>query len=302
MKTENKEVLVLMSTYNGERYLRQQIDSILTQKGISVKLLVRDDGSVDGTLSILKEYKDKGHLDYYYGDNLGPQLSFMHLLQNAPESDYYAFSDQDDVWLPEKLSIAVNSLNQHENQPALYFCQTQLTDENLNKCNSVIIHPLLTFGESIIYKFVGGCTMVMNNHLRIVVGDRKPRYLRMHDIWIYFIAKAVDAYVFFDSNSYILYRQHGDNAIGQKDSSLFAWKQRFERVYKYKNDRYKQAMELMRCYGDIMSKENKMLLSVFLKGKTSFYYRLKIISNKDLRCADVTTQVLFWINVILNRY
>ena len=98
------KVLVLMSTYNGEKYLREQIDSILGQRGVEVSLLVRDDGSTDATLTTLDEYKESGRLDYYCGNNLGPARSFMHLLQNAPASDFYAFSDQDDKWMDDKLS------------------------------------------------------------------------------------------------------------------------------------------------------------------------------------------------------
>ena len=122
-----------MSTYNGEKYLREQIDSILGQRGVEVTLLVRDDGSSDATLSILDEYKSSGLLDYYCGSNLGPARSFMHLLQNAPASDFYAFSDQDDKWMDDKLLAAITSMEGHESEPALYFSQTQLVDAGLKK-------------------------------------------------------------------------------------------------------------------------------------------------------------------------
>lgn len=302
MNAGTKQVLVLMSTYNGERYLKQQIDSISGQQGVSVKLLVRDDGSTDGTLRILDDYKAKGQLDYYFGDNIGPQRSFMHLLQHAPGSDYYAFADQDDVWMPEKLAVAVKRLESQQNRPALYFCQTQLTDERLNKLPSVIIHPYLTFGESMIYKFIGGCTMVMNNSLQMVIGKRNPDYLRMHDTWVYFIAQAVGAYIYFDKVPHILYRQHGDNALGQGQGFWHDWRLRISRFTKLKNDRFRQAYELLHCYGNAMPDENKILLIKFLDGKKSFANRLRIIGNRNFRCADRTTQILFWVNVLLNKY
>ncbi len=171
------KVVVLMSTYNGEKYLREQIDSILGQRDVEVSLLVRDDGSTDATLAILDEYKTSGVLDYYCGSNIGPARSFMHLLQNAPESDFYAFSDQDDIWMDDKLLAATSTLKGHESEPALYFSQTQLVDADLNKIPSVIIHPKLTFGESLIYKFIGGCTMVMNHRLREAVGSFMPEIM-----------------------------------------------------------------------------------------------------------------------------
>lgn len=298
----NNKVLVLMSTYNGEKYLRQQIDSILGQQNVEVKLLVRDDGSHDATLSILDEYKAKGLLDYYQGKNLGPARSFMHLLQNAPASDYYAFADQDDVWLSEKLSVAIKCMEKHKNEPALYFCQTQLVDENLKKKKSVVIHPYLSFGESIIYKFIGGCTMVLNDSLRLVIGKPRIEYIRMHDTWVYFIAQAVNAYIHFDEVPYILYRQHENNVIGQGEGWLHEWILRVRRFLSLKNDRFNQAKELMRCYGDIMPAENKTLLTAFLDGKCNLNSRMKLIFNKRLRCADAITQYLFWLNVLLNKY
>ena len=151
-----KDITVLMSTYNGEKYLHEQIDSILRQQGVKVNLLVRDDGSTDNTLAILDKYQEEGLLTFYTGENLGPQRSFLHLLQQAPQSDYYAFADQDDIWLEDKLSTGIKQLQNDKEKPALYFSQTQLTDEELNPIPSVIIHPKVTFGEMLVYKFIGG--------------------------------------------------------------------------------------------------------------------------------------------------
>ncbi len=302
METRNKGVLVLMSTYNGERFIRQQIDSILGQEGVPVRMLVRDDGSSDGTLRILAEYKSQGLIDYYCGSNIGPQRSFMHLLQNAPTSEYYAFSDQDDVWLPDKLKAAVGSLADYCDMPSLYFCQTQLTDDKLKAKDSVIIHPKLTFGESLVYKFIGGCTMVMNHRLREVIGDKMPAYMRMHDIWVYSIAQAANAHIHFDPKPHILYRQHGDNTLGQGQGFFYEWKQRLKRFARLKNDRFRQAYELMACYGDRIPADNKRLLAKFISGKKSFSARMGLMFDNRLRCADPTTQVLFWINLLFNKY
>ena len=297
-----RHVLVLMSTYNGEKYLREQIDSILAQQDVNVDLLVRDDGSKDDTLKILDEYRSKGELTYYTGPNMGPQRSFMHLLQNAPKSEYYAFADQDDVWMKDKLSCAVTKLDKHEDKPALYFSQTQLTDENLNLRKSVIINPLLTFGESLIYKFAGGCTMVINDRLRQVISDKMPSRMPMHDIWIYSIALAVNAFVVFDKSPHILYRQHGNNAVGQGQGIIYDWKLRLRRFLSNENERYNQARELWNCYHDIIPESNMKKLNTFLYGKKHFSKRLTILFDKDFRCANVTTQVLFWIELLLNKY
>ena len=109
-----ERVIVLMSTYNGEKYLRNQIESLLRQVDVEIEILVRDDGSKDGTLGILEEYKNSreysGKLSYYVGPNVGPAKSFLDLIKHAPEAEYYALCDQDDTWLPDKLKIAVEAI------------------------------------------------------------------------------------------------------------------------------------------------------------------------------------------------
>lgn len=295
-------VIVLMSTYNGERYIRQQIDSILGQQGVGVTLLVRDDGSSDGTLNILNEYSNAGKLIYYSGENIGPARSFLHLLQHAPQSDYYAFADQDDVWMPDKLVAGVGTISMHAEKPSLYFCQTQLTDQDLNPLPSVIINPRLTFGEMLIYKFIGGCTMIMNRKLRHLIGLYIPTYMPMHDLWIYSIAIGVGGHIYFDPQPHILYRQHQNNSVGQGQGFIYEWKQRLKRFLSDGNERYNQAYELNKGYGDAITAEHKLLLQRFLDGKHNLMKRLSLITNSELRCPDKITQLLFWINVITNKY
>ena len=163
------KVTILMSTYNGERFLNEQIDSILQQEDIEACLFVRDDGSKDKTISILEQYQEAHVLRFYQGHNLGPAMSFMNLLMEAPATDYYAFSDQDDFWEKDKLSVAVDSLRKYPDEPALYFGRTQLADKKLNILPSPELAPKLTFGESLIHEFIPGCTMVLNNKLREIV-------------------------------------------------------------------------------------------------------------------------------------
>lgn len=295
-------IIVLMSTYNGEKYLTEQIESIISQKDVNVNLLVRDDGSTDKTLTILRQYQEKGALTFYTGDNLGPQRSFLHLLQHAPQCDYYAFADQDDVWLADKLSAGIMQLDTSEGKASLYFSQTQLTDQDLHPIPSVIIRPKVTFGEMLIYKFIGGCTMVFNHRLREAIGDFVPTVMPMHDLWVYSIATAIDAHIVFDPTSHILYRQHGNNAVGQGQGFIYEWKQRFKRFSSQRDERFIQAQELANGYLLVMSEENANLLRLFLAGKKSIKKRLLMIFNPELRCSDRTTQILFWINVLCNKY
>lgn len=211
-------VLILMSTYNGEKYLETQIESLLHQKSVDVDILVRDDGSKDNTLSILEKYQKKGLLKWYQGENLRPAKSFLDLLYNCPrEYDYYAFCDQDDYWLPEKMASAVNKLSDHAEVPALYFCDLQIVNSTLEP-----IHEAHNFQKGIqvpqmLLAFsIPGCTMVMNQklHESIIKYQPDPNAVTMHDCWVYYICAYIGGKLLGDSNCLIQYRQHGQNAVG----------------------------------------------------------------------------------------
>lgn len=107
-----KSVQVVMSTYNGEKYLKEQIDSILSQEGVDVRLYIRDDGSSDRTTDILASYQEHKNVKIEKGNNLGFAKSFLTALDECDEADYYAFSDQDDVWEKDKLSTAVQLIQE----------------------------------------------------------------------------------------------------------------------------------------------------------------------------------------------
>ena len=235
MKTlDDHKVCVLLSTYNGEKYIKEQLESLYSQEGVSLSLLVRDDGSVDSTCAVLDAEQAAGRLVWYTGKNLKPAFSFWNLLQKAPDAPFYAFCDQDDVWDNDKLKVAVDKLASAGDAPALYFCQTRLVDASLNEIESVKISPLLTYDEALIYHFVTGCTMVINSAMREILLRYTPEFIRMHDIWIYNVAQAVGAKVFFDSIPHISYRQHGGNVIGQANSFKTVWKARVARMNKDK--------------------------------------------------------------------
>ena len=116
-------VAVLMSTYNGEKYLKKQIDTILTQKNVDVHLIVRDDGSTDTTRAILREYANTNERMTFIddGQRLGVGQSFMTLLILAPECQYYSYSDQDDIWHEDKLICGIDMIRT-KHSPILYCC------------------------------------------------------------------------------------------------------------------------------------------------------------------------------------
>ena len=135
MKTTNPSILVLMSTYNGELYLPEQIESIMQQKDVNVSLLIRDDGSKDNTENIVKQFQGKypNRIDFYRGKNLGPAKSYLDLIKTAKKYEYYAFADQDDYWEKEKLNRAISKIKDANNKNGkVYLSSLHLVDKDLN--------------------------------------------------------------------------------------------------------------------------------------------------------------------------
>lgn len=297
-----RKVNVLMSTYNGGQYMEEQIGSILAQDNVCVDLLVRDDGSTDNTLELLDRYQGENALRYYKGENLGPAFSFLALLRDSAAADYYAFADQDDFWQREKLAVAVDMLEKAGDSPALYFSRTQMTDAALHPTGIVEINPLLTFGESLVYEFIPGCTMVMNRALRDIVNSYAPQYVPMHDVWVYSVALAVGAKVFFDKTPHILYRQHGSNTIGQGYSVWHEWHRRYKRLVNSEHSRYRRACEIEKGFGKLMPQTEYAVLHDFIASKRNFMRRLRLCFDRRLDCANSNTKLLFDIAVMLNIY
>lgn len=299
---DKPNITVLLSTFNGELFLQQQLDSIYAQKNVKVNLYVRDDGSKDDTLEILERESKSGRLTCYTGPNLKPAWSFWHLLTSAPEGDYFAFSDQDDFWMDDKLFEAYTRLKGHESEPALYFSQTQLADSQLNPLPCVVLNPLLTYGEALIHQFVGGCTMLMNAKMRDVLLSYTPKYMQMHDFWIYDVALAVGAYVTFDSTPHMLYRQHNNNAVGQLNQKRFVWESRLKRLRKRENIRLRTAHELWLGYHSVMSDENRRLTYDVINYQRSLKSKWRVLFDKRLKCSSFSVNLSTKLSFLLNLF
>lgn len=269
-----------MSTYNGAKYLRNQIDSVLGQIDVDTYLLVRDDGSSDLTTAILDEYQQKGVLKWYSGNNLGPARSFLDLLDHSPKADYYAFCDQDDYWLPEKLVTAVTELSKYGG-PTLYYSNYQMTDSDLVPTTMSCKCPMDSFASSLATNYATGCTIVFSNCLAdILISGGRPDYLMMHDSWITKLCLLVGGKVVFDEKSFIFYRQHGNNVVGGKHRPYKNLKRRIASFVHPQRLRYQEAMSLLKCFGSYGTTANIKILSS-LKG-----YYLKTLLNR-LALADL---------------
>lgn len=252
-------ILVLLSTYNGERYLKEQLDSLLTQEGVKVHILVRDDGSTDGTRMILTTYREKypAIFSLIYGENMGWQRSFFELMIVAKEGflpyDYYAFCDQDDIWLPRKLLRAVEQINILRTDIRLYCSNLYYYKDNINHGLIKTEGYLPTPENCLIRNFATGCTIIFNQELLDVVVMRLPQREIPHDKWVYQVAVLLGS-VYVDKKAYIMYRQHMGNQIGCKRNRKEIWSQRLKTLRSTTNQHVREleARELINCFSDML--------------------------------------------------
>lgn len=276
-----EKVLVLMSTYNGEKYLREQLDSIINQRNVEIEILVRDDGSTDSTINILKEYEKKYNLRWFKGKNLKPAKSFMELLNKADTADYYAFCDQDDYWLEDKLINAVEKLQEKETKNGkLYFSALNVVDENLNELYKERVISNLDFKTEMIKNYATGCTMVFDKTLKDIVNRNTYDYIEMHDSLICKIAYLNDSYIYIDEDSYILYRQHGDNVLGMSNNPIKIWKKRWKRFVNSSCESSNTAKELLAIDNFNYSKDKRHFLELLANYKNNRQFKRELSKMK----------------------
>lgn len=220
------KIQVLLSTYNGEKFLTEQIESIMQQNGVDVTLLIRDDGSVDGTINILKTIQKKypNKIEIIEGQNVGVTESFFELLKFSNNSnEYYAFADQDDVWLENKLEIACNTIEKQINSdkiPFLYVGNYTLVNSELEIINVAnAIERKIDYPMTLVENIALGCTMVMNKSLRDEIICKKTPPAIIHDWYVYLLAQTIGN-VFVDERPTMLYRQHSNNVIGNRKQGI----------------------------------------------------------------------------------
>ena len=303
-----KSVLVLMSVYNGQKYLRDQIDSLLHQKGVMLHILVRDDGSpLHESIDIINEYISNGQpITLLEGTNLGFALSFSELVKVASlqyaDYDYYAFCDQDDVWLENKLLKAIEKLDFKDASkvgvPISYCSATTLVDEYLKPLNfSKSKHPfIITKSNCLLQSCATGCTMVFNRVALTLYANHMPTQLYAHDLMLYQMSVYLGE-VIYDTNSYILYRQHGDNQIGSKKFSQ-RMKTRLN-FRKHSGTLQLQAQRLLELYKDMLTVSDIAKISRLAFYKENFFSKLSLLFDKSYRYNNFESNLFYRIKVLM---
>lgn len=220
---DDESIDVLLPTYNGEKYLKEQIDSILNQTYKNIRIIISDDCSKDSTPKILEEYKNKDNRIelYLQKENIGVVKNIEFLLKKV-KSNFYMLSDQDDVWLPIKIEKSIETLKKQNAD--LVFGDLEVVDENLNTIypsfgdfmllNRKISKYIDSYKVNYLYNCVTGCTILSKKEFieKIIPIPSDSKYL-IHDHWIG-IVMALNGKLAYMPEKYIKYRQHGNNQVG----------------------------------------------------------------------------------------
>lgn len=216
-------VVIVLALYKGQRHLQSQLESYLHQSLPPVCVLASDDNPGDGTAAVFEAFSAQArHIAEWslsQGPKRGSTANFLHLLKSVDisKTDYVALSDQDDVWLPEKLSSAVEMLAPRKNRPTLLGTRTVIWNSGKNnKVIAPVFQPPYTFANSLVQNFASGNTMVLNRAALRIVQEAIPGMPLpvAHDWWLYQLISGVGGDVLLDEVPRILYRQHSLNQIG----------------------------------------------------------------------------------------
>ena len=258
-------VKVLLSTFNAGEHLMPLLQSVWSQEDVEVLLHVRDDGSTDGTREAVAHLVQLGAVAVDLGSHVGPCRSYFSLLTTAGvEGEYVALCDQDDVWLPGKLSRAVSLLEGSARRPSMYCGRLVFTDFNLNSVGlSPVPRRRLSLSNALVENVALGPTIVMNARGWELIATEVPDYAVMHDAWAYVVFSALGT-ILYDVEPHLLYRIHDRNHVGiQRNRLVRLYRAARYRLGDYMSDHINQAREFERLFGDEIGNDDKAVLTRF---------------------------------------
>ncbi len=292
-----KKIVVLLSTYNGEKYIGQLLDSLKEQTWPDIELFIRDDGSTDNTVSLIESYADQLNLTLIRGENAGYKKSFYWLLENCPDADYYAYCDQDDIWLPHKLSRAVKHLEPWTDVPSLYLCDFYWSDENCvpqrTNRNTHKVHTLqkaITSGDMNTFGF----SEVFNRKAAQAVKGHAFMDHCVHDQIVYLYCLC-NGKTIWDPKPGVYYRRFGGNAsvqeyVGGTRLSHFIWRLKTFLLHSSRDTVYERYREFFNAFGEELPPEDQEIFRRYLNRdcrlKKAFYpgiYRDTFIDDMSIR-------------------
>ena len=265
---------VLLCTFNGAAYLDEQLRSLAAQTIPVLNVHVSDDGSTDATLQILQHWQQiwpKGAFQISEGPRQGFAENFRGLVLRASLDPYIAFSDQDDIWHPDKLECAIAALRATPSVPALYGSRSVLVDEHGQKIGrSPMFRRTPGFANALVQSFAGGNTMVLNQPgFQLMRESSRRTAFLMHDWWAYLIVSGAGGAVYYDPTPHIDYRQHASNVLGG-GLSLARRPQRLGELWNGKYVRWNASnLNALDTCSDLLDDRALALIEAFRRVRTS---------------------------------
>lgn len=312
---EKPSVLVMMATYNGEKYVAEQIESILAQSDVDVHLIISDDCSTDSTYYICQSFERRNSNVVVRRNESNKRVArnFMDMLYGADASafDYFAFSDQDDYWLPNKLHAAISKMKKAGDGPRLYYSDVTNVDEALRGGKREYF-PFARFCESfellLTVSWASGCTMVFNSLFAKELQKYRPAsWPRLHDGWVHLVALSCGWEVPDLENSYLLRRLSGKNQVGDRGFGSV----RIDRLRASLSELIKTGFShysavtanyLYDGYADSMGDKNKAILASYLKRLRTFRGRLSLAFDAAYRGPYKIENRLYSLKMLVNYY
>ncbi|RKJ51146.1 glycosyltransferase [bacterium 1XD42-54] len=281
------EVAILLSTYNGQKYIREQIDSILGQTYPGIRIYVRDDGSTDDTADILNVYAKDRKIVFFKGENIGYINSYFKLLKECGKADYYAWCDQDDIWVPKKMERAVDCLELDRrnyqdtidgHKPVLYFSSYDFYDEEMHFQKHGLVHKRgPSFSNSLMDCITLGFNSVFNHNTRMYMEENIPEHSCGHDWWTYMICAAFGRVLYDREFSSVKYRRLAESVSpgGKNFLALQIWRFKKFFINDYFREIREQLYEFSKIYERQLNDENKRVMRLFSKKKYSVVWALR---------------------------
>lgn len=306
----SKHVVILMASYNGEQHLSAQLESFVVQEHTNWSLIVSDDGSTDSTLQILEAFAETNpdhKVTLIPGPRKGPAANFMNLLSRvanlAPEGSFIALSDQDDVWLPHRLSQGIRALLPLADAASAWCSRTIITESDLTiRRISVPRTQSLCFRNALVQNVMSGNTILLNpaaaQLASRLAAQREGSPVVFHDWWLYLILTGTGATVLHDDRPCLYYRQHENNIVGASDSQL----ERLMRIkmllsgrFRYWNKINLAALAQVRTH---LTTENAILLDLFNRVHNgNFLERLSALRRAGLFRQTKKSTIAVWFAV-----
>ncbi len=302
-------ICILMATYNGEKFIAEQLQSIEEQTHKNWRLIISDDGSSDNTLTIAKQFQQKwgsDRLEIRQGPQQGFCQNFLSMACDTTiQADLYAFSDQDDIWMSDKLERAVSYFdkNNESQLPRAYGTRTQIVDDALKPLG---LSPEFTlprsFRNALVQSISGGNTQVFNFVAKQLLEQAGLQKVISHDWWLYQLVKGAGGIFYYDPSPSLLYRQHADAVLGSNNS----FRSRIERLRYVFNGRFKQWNDInytaLCNIRHLLSKDNQDILDIFGKFRGArLKDRIRLLEVCGLYRQTWQGTLSLWLATIINK-